>query len=262
MNLTSRGAKLATIALALPLALAACGGGAEGGGESSAQDKKPDAEATAEATNAETFEPVNPTFTYEFTQEVFVAEGDLVVRFPEQLKSEVDNQVEEMAFSYRELDSLEYCAADVTITYADGALEQLQDPSEDLEPILKSDKRQTREGVEERLGEPGDDAVAKSMFSSSAVHTADELDLDDPHEGVFVEEGAQKATIVLDCATEPGSITDSQSDTIDFPSDNGRISRYSAAYFSLSITKSGTLSVLDGNVGDYEVDHGGSWTKK
>jgi hypothetical protein len=180
--------------------------------------------------------------TFEFQAEGVEPDSKLTISLPKDLRKAVGDGVSDrlLVDSYRaqarEVSGAEYCALELTIDYADDALDVLSAPLGDDTPA---------ESLAQRLG-----------FSS--VVPTDAFDPDAPESGTYISEDFETAIIVTGCAT---SATDPDEGTeIIFPvfdeeySDG--VDEFAEA--SVSVMADGTLGV-SGEVAGYTQDANGDW---
>lgn len=100
--------------------------------------------------------PSTPTGVYEFKTPAYGAKGELRINLPADLTETVpeggDLLVTSVTAKARELSSLEYCAVEYAVTYADGALDELKKPRTTRQEAEKMNQDQMTEQIRFELG--------------------------------------------------------------------------------------------------------------
>ena len=222
---------------------------------------------------------------FEFQTPAYGSEGELTIRIPEALVvaagSDADGLlVGEVTAKARELDSSKACAFDLTIDYRGDGLDTLSEPAltkaeyaaqgeADLEATLMrqfgvktvEEAEASAPGgaaeVEEIVGnlEQAPYAAAPAWWALEAT-PIDDLDAADPELGRYVSDDSKTLTFVQSCASD--ALDDGSSDEFDFPLESdGAIDTFASV--EMNVMKSGTLTVIEAEVADYELDSNGDW---
>jgi hypothetical protein len=222
---------------------------------------------------------------FEFQTPAYGSEGELVIRIPEALVEAAGSDADgllvgEVTAKARELDSSKACAVDLVIDYRGDGLDALNRPSmtkeeyaaqgeADLEATLM--RQFGVETVEEaEASAPGGAAEveeivanleqapysAKPAWSALDATPIDDLDASDPEPGRYVSDDSKTLTFVQACASDP--LDDGSSDEFDFPVEtDGTIDAFASV--EMTVMKSGTLTIIEANVDEYELDANGDW---
>jgi hypothetical protein len=225
------------------------------------------------------------TGVFEFQTPAYGSESELTIRIPEALVEAAGSDADgllvgEVVAKARELDSSKACAVDLVIDYRGDGLDELSQPSmtkaeyeaqgeEEIEGALMQAFGVAT--VEEALAtDPGAGAqveeivgnltqapyVATPAWSALDATPVDELDASDPELGRYISDDSKTLTFVQSCAADP--LDDGSSDEFNFPIDSdGSIDTF--AFVELTVMKSGTLTIIDAGVTDYERDSNGDW---
>ena len=222
---------------------------------------------------------------FEFQTPAYGSEGELTIRIPEALVDAAGSDADgllvgEVTAKARELDSSKACAFDLTIDYRGDGLDTLSEPAltkaeyaaqgeADLEATLMrqfgvktvEEAEASAPGgaaeVEEIVGnlEQAPYAAAPAWWALEAT-PIDDLDAADPELGRYVSDDSKTLTFVQSCASD--ALDDGSSDEFDFPIESdGTIDTFASV--ELNVMKSGTLTVIEAEVSDYEMDSNGDW---
>ncbi|MBF4568668.1 hypothetical protein ITJ57_07775 [Plantibacter sp. VKM Ac-2880] len=235
--------------------------------------------------------------TFEFQTPRYGSESDLVIRIPAALLDAAEQDDRELLVTSvtakaRDLDSSDYCAVDLAVSYAAKGADSLaastvEDPeattSEELTYILQSnfgvdtmaefeeqyaDDPEAQARLEELtagLEDYVDTTAGKTAWQnvasriagdSSASALIDELDDADPKAGVFISENLKTLTFVQRCASS--EMDDDHTRSFMFPVKTDDDTATFAAV-DISVMKSGTLTITEATVSDYELDSNGDW---
>lgn len=231
---------------------------------------------------------------FEFQTPRYGAEGELAIRIPDALIEAAGNDadgllVSEVKAKARELDSSKYCAVDLAISYRGDGLDALAKPKETeaehdrraenereyildrefgvstIEEVkeLKLKEGWSPEEVDELVAEfaaAGDIGPYEAKSAWEPLNTAasiDDLDPSDPETGSYSSDDFKTLTWVLECAASPAA--DDRTKSFGFPvsTDSGEIDNF--AHVEISVMKSGTLTITEADVSDYESDSNGDW---
>jgi hypothetical protein len=222
---------------------------------------------------------------FEFQTPAYGSEGELTIRIPEALLEAAGSDADgilvgEVTAKARELDSSQACAVDLVIDYRGDGLDALGQPSmtkdeyaaagkDELESVLM--REFGVETVEEaEAAAPGGAAEvgeivenlqqapysAEPAWSTLEATPIDDLDASDPELGRYISDDSKTLTFVQSCASDP--YDDGSSDEFNFPIESdGTIDTF--AFVEMTVMKSGTLTIIDAGVTDYERDSNGDW---
>jgi hypothetical protein len=225
------------------------------------------------------------TGVFEFQTPAYGSEGELTIRIPaaliEAAGSDADGLlVGEVKAKARKLDSSKACAVDLAIDYRGDGLDTLTQPSMTKEEYAAQGKDELEsvlmrefgvETVEEaEAAAPGGAAEvgeivenlqqapysAKPAWSTLEATPIDDLDASDPELGRYISDDFKTLTFVQSCASDP--LDDGSSDQFAFPIESdGGIDLFAAV--EMTVMKSGTLTIVEADVADYELDSNGDW---
>ncbi|WP_146073401.1 hypothetical protein [Cryobacterium sp. N22] len=222
---------------------------------------------------------------FEFQTPAYGSEGELTIRIPKALLEAAGSDADgllvgEVKAKARELDSSKACAFDLEIEYRGDGLDALNRPAltkkeysaqgeADLEATLM--RQFGVKTVEEaEASAPGGAAeveeivgnleqapyVAMPAWAPLDAKPIDDLDAADPELGRYVSDDAKTLTFVQSCASD--ALDDGSSDEFDFPIESdGTIDTFASV--EMNVMKSGTLTVIEAEVSDYELDSNGDW---
>jgi hypothetical protein len=230
-------------------------------------------------------EKAAPAGVFEFQTPAYGSEGELTIRIPEALLDAVGSDADailvgEVTAKARELDSSKACAVDLVIDYRGDGLDALGQPSmteeeyaaqgkAELESVLMrefgvetvEEAEATAPGGAAEVGEIVENLqqapyAAAPAWSTLEATPIDELDASDPELGRYVSDDSKTLTFVQSCASDP--LDDGSSDEFNFPIESdGTIDTF--AFVEMTVMKSGTLTIIDAGVADYERDSNGDW---
>ena len=222
---------------------------------------------------------------FEFQTPAYGSEGELTIRIPEALLKAAGSDADgllvgEVKAKARELDSAKACAFDLEIDYRGDGLDALNRPAmtkeeyaaqgeADLEATLmrqfgvktveeaEANAAGGAAEVEEIVGNLEQAPyVAKPAWAPLDAKPIDELDAADPELGRYVSDDSKTLTFVQSCASD--ALDDGSSDEFDFPIEtDGTIDTFASV--EMNVMKSGTLTVIEAEVSDYEMDSNGDW---
>ena len=222
---------------------------------------------------------------FEFQTPAYGSEGELTIRIPEALLKAAGSDADgllvgEVKAKARELDSAKACAFDLEIDYRGDGLDALNRPAmtkeeyaaqgeADLEATLMrqfgvktvEEAEASAAGgaaeVEEIVGNLEQAPyVAKPAWAPLDAKPIDDLDAADPELGRYVSDDSKTLTFVQSCASD--ALDDGSSDEFDFPIEtDGTIDTFASV--EMNVMKSGTLTVIEAEVSDYEMDSNGDW---
>ena len=219
---------IATTGLSAILALTGC----SGGGQSGSAGSNTESAETGAAPERGVFEFQTPRYGSD--------SGELLIRLPEALlETATDREllVMEVLATPRELGGAKYCAVDLELTFANDGQEILALPSED--PAYFP-------------GQPRWDMVRDGSPVSELDDTA-------PERGVYYTEDLSVFTLVEGCAASPAEDGDEKFYFRALQPD-GTV--FDFARVELSVMKSGTITVTEAVVNDYQLDADGNWIAK
>jgi hypothetical protein len=260
-----------TLAAATALLLAGCSTAASGDGvdDNAFSDGAPAAQAKV----------------FEFQTPSYGSEGELTIRIPEALVEAMGSDADgllvgEVKATARELESSKYCAVDLAIEYRGDGLDALDQPVMTKEQYEAQGEAELKarlmrefgvETVEEaEASAPGGAAeveeivgnleqgpyTAKPAWAPLTAAPADDLDDADPELGWYLSDDSETLTFVQTCASD--ALDDDSSDEFAFPIESdGTITTFASV--ELNVMKSGTLTVIEAEVSDYERDSNGDW---
>ena len=222
---------------------------------------------------------------FEFQTPAYGSEGELTIRIPEALLEAAGSDADgllvgEVKAKARELDSAKACAFDLVIDYRGDGLDALNRPAmtkdeyaaqgeADLEATLMrefgvktvEEAEASAAGgaaeVEEIVGNLEQAPyVAMPAWAPLDAKPIDDLDAADPELGRYVSDDSKTLTFVQSCASD--ALDDGSSDEFDFPIESdGTIETFASV--EMNVMKSGTLTVIEAEVSDYELDSNGDW---
>ena len=222
---------------------------------------------------------------FEFQTPAYGSEGELTIRIPEALLEAAGSDADgllvgEVKAKARELDSAKACAFDLEIDYRGDGLDALNRPAmtkeeyaaqgeADLEATLmrqfgvktveeaEANAAGGAAEVEEIVGNLEQAPyVAKPAWAPLDAKPIDDLDAADPELGRYVSDDSKTLTFVQSCASD--ALDDGSSDEFDFPIEtDGTIDTFASV--EMNVMKSGTLTVIEAEVSDYEMDSNGDW---
>jgi len=222
---------------------------------------------------------------FEFQTPAYGSEGELTIRIPEALLKAAGSDADgllvgEVKAKARELDSAKACAFDLEIDYRGDGLDALNRPAltkeeyaaqgeADLEATLmrqfgvktveeaEANAAGGAAEVEEIVGNLEQAPyVAKPAWAPLDAKPIDDLDAADPELGRYVSDDSKTLTFVQSCASD--ALDDGSSDEFDFPIEtDGTIDTFASV--EMNVMKSGTLTVIEAEVSDYEMDSNGDW---
>jgi len=222
---------------------------------------------------------------FEFQTPSYGSEDELTIRIPEALVDAAGSDADglligEVKAKARELDTAKACAFDLEIEYLGDGLDTLSGPAmteaeynadakAELETALMrqfgvetvEEAEATAPGgaaeVEEIVGnlERGP-YVATPAWAPLAATPIDDLDDADPTFGSYISDDSKTLTFVQSCASD--ALDDGSSDEFNFPVEtDGAIDTFASV--EMNVMKSGTLTVIEAEVSDYELDSNGDW---
>jgi len=226
-----------------------------------------------------------PAGVFEFQTPAYGSDGELTIRIPEALVEAAGSDADgllvgEVTAKARELDSSKSCAVDLVLDYRGDGLDALSRPSmtkdeyaaqgeDELELALM--RQFGVETVEEAIATaPGGAAeveeivgnlkqqpyAATPAWSALDATPIDDLDSSDPEPGRYISDDSETLTFVQSCASDP--VDDGSSSEFGFPIESdGSIETF--AFVEMTVMKSGTLTIIDAGVADYERDSNGDW---
>ncbi len=199
----------------------------------------PGEQAQGETDSAENAAPERGVFEFQ-TPRYGSDSGELLIRLPEALlETATDREllVTEVLATPRELGGAKYCAVDLALTFANDGQEILALPSED--PAYFP-------------GQPRWDMVR----DGSPIEALDESA---PERGVYYTEDLSVFTLVAGCAASPA---DDGDEKFYFRALQPDGTVFDFARVELSVMKSGTITVTEAVVNDYQLDTDGNWIAK
>jgi hypothetical protein len=222
---------------------------------------------------------------FEFQTPAYGSEGELTIRIPEALieaaGSDADGLlVGEVTAKARELDSSASCAFDLEIDYRGEGLDVLDRPSMTEEEYTAQGEAEIEGALMRQFGvetveeaeatAPGGAAEVEEIVANleQAPYSAkpawwaldatpiEDLDASDPERGRYVSDDSKTLTFVQACASDP--LDDGSSDEFGFPIESdGEIDAFASV--EMTVMKSGTLTIIEASVDDYELDSNGDW---
>ncbi|RUR01893.1 hypothetical protein [Labedella endophytica] len=226
-----------------------------------------------------------PAGVFEFQTPAYGSEGELVIRIPADLLDAAGSDgdgllVGEVTAKAHELDSSSSCAFDLVVDYRGEGLDALERPSMTEEEYAAQVEDELKAALMRRFGvETVEEAVALAPGGAAEVEEVvanieqtpyaatpawwvldatpiDDLDASDPEPGRYLSDDSKTLTFVQSCASDP--LDDGSSDEFDFPVEtDGAIETF--AFVEMTVMKSGTLTIIDAGVSDYERDSNGDW---
>ena len=222
---------------------------------------------------------------FEFQTPAYGSEGELTIRIPEALLKAAGSDADgllvgEVKAKARELDSAKACAFDLEIDYRGDGLDALNRPALTKEEYAAQGKADLEATLMRQFGvKTVEEAEASAAGGAAEVEEIvgnleqapyvampawapldakpiDELDAADPELGRYVSDDSKTLTFVQSCASD--ALDDGSSDEFDFPIEtDGTIDTFASV--EMNVMKSGTLTVIEAEVSDYEMDSNGDW---
>lgn len=195
--------------------------------------------------------------TYEFKTPAYEAKNTLKIQIPRDLidvAPEARNAlITSITATARKLSSAKYCAVDLAVTYADGAVDELKKPIKQIGGSTKEDTRPVLERVAYALTGLPYRSIQGTLEGGVANSIAD-LNESDPKYGFYASEDFKTITKVQRCAASP---TDDSKYYMDDTVHKFNIPQL--ASIGMTVMKDGTLTVVHGTVEGYKLDSNGSW---
>ncbi|MBX0301078.1 hypothetical protein K2F54_13965 [Cryobacterium sp. 1639] len=222
---------------------------------------------------------------FEFQTPSWGSDEELTIRIPEALLEAAGSDADgvlvgEVTAKARKLDSSKACAVDLAIDYRGDGLDTLGQPSmtkeeyaaqgeDELESVLMrefgvetvEEAESAAPGGAAEVGEIVENLQqapysAEPAWSTLEATPVDDLDASDPELGRYISDDSKTLTFVLSCASDP--YDDGSTDTFNFPIESdGTIDTF--AFVEMTVMKSGTVTIIDSGVTDYESDSNGDW---
>ena len=154
-----------------------------------------------------------------------------------------------------ELTSAKYCAVDLVISWAEGAIDQLKNSGSAT--FTKGDTKTDVERVAYSLtGKPF--KYDNGIVNGGVATMMAELNPSEPQPGFYAAADYGTLTLVRECAESPTD--DNKYTTLEFNfqmAASGSLNTF--ASFDMTVMKSGTLTVVEKKVNDYVLDSNGNW---
>lgn len=186
-----------------------------------------------------------PQGLFEFQTTSYSAEGELTVRIPEGLIAAAGSDFDEVLVTEiratpRELEGSKYCAIDLSLDYADGAVDKI-----------------LSDGI--ALEDAGRGTVRSSYPFSTyyGLFPMSEFEESPTDNGIWVSEDLATAVAVLNCAENP--MDEDASIEIRFESRDAEGVQRDFARVNLTVMKSGTIGVVEAAVPHFVLDSQGTW---
>jgi hypothetical protein len=222
---------------------------------------------------------------FEFQTPAYGAEGELTIRIPKALVDAAGSDADglligEVKATARELDSAKACAFDLEIGYQGDGLDRLSQPAmtkaeydvqgerhlettlmghfgvetvEEAEGIAPGGAAEVEEVVANMERAPYSD---KPTWTPLAATPISDLDDADPVLGSYISDDYKTLTFVQSCASDP--LDDASSVDFSFPVEyDGGLNSFASV--EMNVMKSGTLTVIEAEISDYELDSNGDW---
>jgi hypothetical protein len=198
--------------------------------------------------------------TFEFKTPAYGAKDTLKIQIPRDLTDvspEAKNAlVTSVTATARKLNSPKYCAVDLAVTYADGALDELKKPRKNVDGSTAEDTRPVLERVAYALtGLPY--RSIQGTLEGGVASSITALNESDPKYGFYATEDFKTITKVQRCAASPmddsKSYMDNTVQKFNFPH---------IASIGMTVMKDGTLTVVQGAIEGYKLDSSGNWLAK
>lgn len=192
--------------------------------------------------------------TYEFKTPAYGAKNTLKIQIPQDLIDVApearDALITSVTATARELNSAKYCAVDLAVTYADGAVDELKKPREkSVEGNTEGDTRPVQERVAYSLtGAPF--ASIQGTLEGGVASSINDLDESDPKYGFYATDDFRTITTVQRCAVSPMEDTGYIVHEFNFPH---------IASIDMTVMKDGTLTIVNSTIEGYKLDSNGSW---
>lgn len=186
-----------------------------------------------------------PQGVFEFQTTSYSAEGELTVRIPEGLIAAAGSDFDEVLVTEiratpRELEGSKYCAIDLSLNYADGAVEKILADGIALEDAGR--------------GTNGNPYPFSTYYGLFPMSDFEESPTDN---GIWVSEDLATAVAVLNCAENPMDVDASSEIRLQAMDAEGVNTDF--ARVNLTIMKSGTIGVVEAAVPHFVLDSQGTW---